>query len=122
MKTKFKSTMRAACHSIGGADSLLPSSVKSFTKAAALKIRRLIRLLTLTGILAASAAHAQVIGNGGFETGDLTDWTKFEPNGPTVHVIPTSTIDGQNADGNWFVDLGAIGQPNFNNGAYIEQP
>jgi hypothetical protein len=79
-------------------------------------------------MLAAPAAHAQqLIQNGGFETGSLnpvTDWGSFNPNGPSiisVRVFPTTEIVGLNADGNFFVDLGAPGYANENNGASIEQ-
>ena len=76
---------------------------KSFSIAAAV-----VATTVLTG-----GARAEQIVNGGFETGDFTGWTVFDPSGNTIvtptFTSPTNGLTYTPHSGTYFAALGAIG-------------
>lgn len=65
-------------------------------------------------LMAAPAAHANLIVNGGFETGDFTGWTVGNPYDPYTYVCGPGCGGGfeQPHSGNDFAQLGPYGRDN----------
>lgn len=61
-------------------------------------MKRLISALLFSGLFLSAAASANVIVNGGFDTGDFTGWTTFNsPNGTSSPAVTSTDVTGLGA-------------------------
>ncbi len=62
------------------------------------------------GLLSANIAHANLLTNGGFETGNFTGWTVTDSSNYTT-VASTGAFGYNSQSGNYFASLGATPNP-----------